>query len=188
MTSAVSSSDWRPASRRCGAVGARAATLFQFLEAEHQLRRPGLDVGQALGLHDDDGAQRGQLRQRVEHLVGLLLVLAHHHLRVGMAEDVGDLVGRTGRVHAHRHRADQPGAQLRQQPLDPVLGQHPDVRAGLDAQRREAQADVDGALVQLRPGERLPDAVLRFWRDGVTRRHSRGVLRLVAQGLGQRKG
>ena len=139
---------------------------------------------QALGLHHDDAAQERQPVGHLQHLVGLLLVLAHHQLNIRVLQHVAHFLGRAGGVHAHRHRADRARSHLGQQPFHAVLGDDGDPSARAQTQGAQAQSHAAGPAPVFRPGHGLPDAeVLLPDGDG-----PRLAARLLAQHLRQRQG
>jgi hypothetical protein len=121
--------------------------------------------------------------QPFQDLVGLLLVLADDDLGVGMAEHKGDLVGRAGRVDSDGDAPHDPGTELRDHPLDTIVGENADMAAISEPEGLEAEAKMADALVVLTPGQRSPDAeILLQQRDRL-----RLSARLLPQHLGQRQ-
>jgi hypothetical protein len=95
-------------------------------------------MSQALRIDDNDALQLRQFIETLQDLVGLLLILADDELGIRMAEHIGDLVGRACRIDADGDGAHEPGAELANHPLDPVLGQDRDMPARLQAERMQA--------------------------------------------------
>ena len=142
------------------------ASLAVFLDLREgdDARALGDGIGtQALGLDHDDAAQARQAVGHLQHLVDLLLVLAHDQFDVGMFQHIAHFLGRAGGVHAHGDRAHRTRAHLRQQPFDAVLGDDGHAPARRQAQRaqprptRQARRQYSAQLL----GFQMPKS---FWR------------------------
>ena len=184
---------------RCAAsVSAdQRGVLALVLRAQLLHRREGHDAfahrrrmaAQPLVLDHDDLFQPRQFVQRGQHLVGLLLVLAHHDVDVGMAEHIGHLRRGAGRVDPDRHAADQAGAHLGQHPLDAVFRDHADVAAVRQSERAQAQPEERGPAFVIGPGDRIPDAEVLLADGDAARRAQRLLVQHLRQRLvGQRGG
>ncbi len=106
------------------------AQALEVLKGHHALAHPFVHIAQTFGLHHHDALEVGQLVERLDDLVGLFLILAHHQLNVSVVEHVGHLRRRTGRVDADGNPAHQTGPHLREHPFDAVLGEHADMATG----------------------------------------------------------
>ena len=116
------------------------AALAQLFE-RHQLRLP--VVPKALHVDANDGLERRQaviIGQRVQHLVGLLLIAGDDDARAGVADDVLQLDPGIGRIDADRDRADHLDAEIGIKPFRRVFAGDRDAVARLEAERRAGQA------------------------------------------------
>ena len=154
--------------------------LLDFLERHNHGALLGSEAAQALGFHDDDLAQLGQVGQGLEQFIGLLLVFTDHDFNVGMAHHVRHFRRGASGVDAHGDATDQAGAHLRQHPFDAVLCNHAHMAACAQTDAAQPHAKVAGALVVAGPGEGLPDAKV-FLPNGDALRVAAGAF---AQHLG----
>ena len=118
---------------------------------------------------------RGVSRRRIsvgtqlEQLVDLLLVLGDNDLDPGQGEDVEQLLTDARRIDADDRGADALRGQLGDEPLRPVVTEHRDDVAALDAEGREAMREVLDAGGIRAPRHRLPDAVALLLQRGLVR-------------------
>ena len=86
------------------------------------------------------------------------MVLDEAHARLGVTQDVGDLFGRTGLIEGHGHAAVRERPEVGQVPLDPVVGEDPDLLARSDSQFGEPGGDFAHGAAVVGPTQRLPTA------------------------------
>jgi hypothetical protein len=148
---------------RVGVIARKGAAAFAELFERHQL---GLAiVPQPLHVDADDRFQCRQaliVGERVQHLVGLLLVAGDDHARAGVTHNVLQFDPWIGRIDADGDGADHLGAEVGVKPFRRVLTGDGDAVAGLDAERHQPQRDGAGGLVIMGPGVGVPDAVVLF--------------------------
>ncbi len=141
----------------------RLPFLLEILVEDH----PGIpEAPQALGIPDHHPLHPG-LRQDGKHLLQLLLVLEEEEARLGVVEDVEDLLGRGGRVDAAGGSAGGHDPQRGVEPLRPVLAQDRHVLLVAEAEGHQAGRHLADALRVLAPGDAVPDPQrLVAQRDG----------------------
>ncbi len=135
------------------ALQASRADGAQLVEAHHERVVETLVV-----VEDDDPVELGQLVSDLEDLGRQLVVLDEAHARLGVTQDVGDLLGRTRLVQRHGHAAVGQCAEVGQVPLDPVVGEDPDLLTGSDSQLGQPGGDLADGPAVVGPGQHLPPA------------------------------
>ena len=132
----------------------------------------------------DDEAQVLQLAGQGQHLVDLLLVFGHDDRHLGVVEHEGQLAGNGVLVERHGHAAERLRGELRPVEARPVVAEHRQLVAALEACRRQAQREVVHVGVAVAPGVGLPDAAVLLAHAGLPR----VALHVARQQLGQRIG
>jgi hypothetical protein len=162
------------------ADGEFAAVLLQLLE-RHQER---LAVGpQTPCVVVDDRLQTRAARADVQELVDLLLVLDDREPRLGVVEDVRDLLFDPVLVERDRHAAERLRAEHRPVELRTVVTDDGDLVAATEAEGREAKRDEAALLVVVAPRVGLPDAVVLLANGDVLRPRPRVVADEPREGL-----
>ncbi len=105
------------------------------------------------------------LRHDLEELVGLLLVLDHRELDLGVLEDVDHLLG--DRILVERHGNGAQGLRRGERPVEtrPVRADDGDVRAAREPGTVQPGGERLDLVAHLAPGPALPDAE-RLLADG----------------------
>src|SRR5215217_1456358 len=159
-----------------------------FLQEALPRAQPGvLHAAQAAWLDDEHVLDGGCLGGDGGDLVVLLLVLAEHDAAPGVVEDVRDVRGRIRLVDADGARAERLGAQVREQPLRPVVTEDGHRVPGAHAQLPQHPRRLADALQVALERQLVPDAQALL-ADG----HRVGVLlraqeELTRQAQGKRR-
>ena len=106
----------------------------------------------------DHQAQFWQLRADGEDFVSLLLILGDHHARFGVLEHVDEFLGCRVLIERRRRGAEALRRDLRRIKPRPVVADHRQHVAALEADGRAAERELAHHLVVVRPAERAPDA------------------------------
>ncbi len=126
---------------------------------------PGGPVEQAAGavFVEREDVRRAGLESDLAHPAEVL-ARAHHHARLGVADEVLDLAGLVGGVERQEHQAGAQHGQVEHQCLDRLFGLHGHTRSGRERQRVEQVGQHCGAAVEVAPGveERCAGAVAGF--------------------------
>ncbi len=114
---------------------------------------------QTSGVVVDELLYAAETIPQLDQLVGLFLVLRHHHPHPGVGEDVDDLLADGGGIDAHSGASDRLNRQLGDEPFRAVVAQHRHHLASLHAESRQPVGEGPYPLVVLPPRDRLPDPV-----------------------------
>jgi hypothetical protein len=178
-----------------GVVGAAGRHLVVEVgrTPERELLPPLLQLGQAeqprlgVGAHAarvvvHDHLEPRAVRTHGQQLVDLLLILRHRKPRLGVIDDVGQLLLVRVLVERHRDAAERLRGQRGPVERRPVIAHDRGLVAPDESERGQAQGEAPAPLEVVTPGVRLPDAeVLLANGDAVA--ESVGV---VADELGER--
>ena len=106
----------------------------------------------------DHQPQLWQLRPDGEDLVRLLLVFGDHHAGFGVLKHVNQLIGRRVLVERGRRCTEALRGDLRRIEPRPVVADHRQHVAALEADRRQAKREFAHLSIVLRPALAAPDA------------------------------
>ena len=112
-----------------------------------------------LRIPDDDSLDTG-LRDDRQDLVELLLVLDEDEPRLGVVQQVVDLVGARRRIDAARGAADRLDPEVAIEPLRSVFGQDGDIFPMPESEGQECRRHPVDLFTVLAPRDAMPDAVL----------------------------
>ena len=115
-------------------------------------------MAQTLGVDDDHDGRCGQLGHGFEHLVELLLVLAHHGAHIGRLQQVGHLSRRAGGVDADGDHAHHAATQLGVNPFTAVFADDGDARLRWQTQGHQTQTKLTRMALVIVPGDGAPNA------------------------------
>ena len=139
-------------------VGERAAAI-----GDHVVdgEKPGMVViaQPALLVIDQPCEARHALRHG-DDFVDLLLVLHRRETRVGMGEDIADLIGDGVGIDRHRHRAEPLRRRERPIELRPVVAENGESVAAFQPEPRQAEGIGTDLALHLGPTPAMPDAAI----------------------------
>ena len=151
----------------------RAGVLDEELLAEvGELVQRDDPVTVARAVEGDDLADARDLALALVELGQLLVVLDEDDLALGVAQDVGRVLGVRRRVDGRGGAAGAHDRQVREDPLVARAGGDADPLLGLDAERQQARGQAGDPVARLLPGDGRPRLA-----DGVAERLVAGVLR-----------
>ena len=119
-------------------------------------------VAQAARVVVPDAHELRALRAQFEQLVDLLLVFDDAEAHLGVVDRKDELAGHRVLVQRHRNRAQRLRGQHRCIQPRPVLADHHHMLAALQAGFGQAAGQLAHQRAELRPGDRLPNAVALF--------------------------
>src|SRR2546428_2426871 len=114
---------------------------------------------EALRVPDHDPRDPG-LRDDREHLVELLRVLHEHDPRLGVIQEIPDLLRARRRIDTARRTPDRLDPEVAIEPLRPVLGEDGDVLLVPESEGQQRGRDTAHFVAILAPRYAAPDTVL----------------------------